>query len=71
MSKQNEKLPAKTCYSHIGGKLGSLLMEQFIHKGWIAKEKLSDKAFYITDKGKKEFEKLGIDLSQIKPEAKD
>lgn len=29
--------PAKSCYEHIGGKLGQLLLEQFIEKGWITK----------------------------------
>ncbi|MEL1242913.1 ArsR family transcriptional regulator [Flavobacterium sp. DGU11] len=60
--------PAKTCYSHLGGKLGALLLEQFIEKGWIAKEEQSAKHYFITAKGEKEFEKLGVDLSQIKEE---
>jgi len=60
--------PAKMCYEHIGGKLGQLLVENFTDKGWIAKNKATDKNYYITDLGQKEFEKLGIDLSQIKSE---
>jgi hypothetical protein len=60
--------PAKMCYSHIGGKLGQLLVETFADKGWIAKNNATDKHFYITELGQKEFEKLGIDLSQIKSE---
>ena len=56
------------CYNHIGGKLERLLMETFLDKGWIARDKPSDKQFHITDKGKKEFTKLGVDLSQIKSE---
>jgi len=60
--------PAKMCYEHIGGKLGQLLVENFTDKGWIAKNKPTDKHFYITDLGQKEFEKLGIDLTQIKEE---
>ncbi|WP_281309992.1 ArsR family transcriptional regulator [Flavobacterium flavigenum] len=66
--KQTKKKPAKTCYNHIGGKLGTLLFDQFISKGWIEKEKFSDKHFFITEKGEKEFTKLGIDLSQIQSE---
>lgn len=62
------KKPAKTCYNHIGGKLGALLFEQFIDKEWIAKDKSSDKHFFITDKGHIEFTKLGLDLSKIKSE---
>jgi DNA-binding PadR family transcriptional regulator len=60
--------PAKMCYSHIGGKLGQLLAETFVDKGWIAKNKPTDKHFYITELGQKEFKKLGIDTSQIKSE---
>lgn len=61
-----EKKQVKLCYEHIGGKLGSLLLEQFILKGWLSKEKGGDKYFSITDKGLTGFTKLGIDLSQIK-----
>lgn len=60
--------PAKLCFEHIGGKLGELLLETFIEKKWIAKENPINKHFYITEKGQKEFTKMGIDLSQIKPE---
>ncbi|ANH81089.1 ArsR family transcriptional regulator [Niabella ginsenosidivorans] len=67
MSKISKK-PAKLCYTHIGGKLGSLLLEKFIQDKWLAKDNPADKHFYITDKGQKEFAKLGIDVSQIKSE---
>lgn len=60
--------PAKTCYSHIGGKLGELLLDVFTEKEWIAKKHQNDKHYYITLKGKKAFEKLGVDVSQIKDE---
>ncbi|MFN0256802.1 ArsR family transcriptional regulator [Pedobacter ureilyticus] len=63
--KATEKKTAKLCYEHIGGKLGNLLLEKFVEKGWLAKENLRDKNFYITEKGTKEFSKLGIDLSLI------
>jgi hypothetical protein len=64
----SNKLPAKTCYSHIGGRLGLLLFEKFVEKGWIEKENSKAKHFYITDKGQKEFSKLGIGLTLIKKE---
>lgn len=69
MENQKTIKPAKKCYEHIGGKLGELLLETFIDKKWIAKKESSDKHFYITELGEKEFSKLGIDLSQIKSEA--
>lgn len=60
--------PVKMCYEHVGGKLGKLLLETFADKGWIAKNKPADKHFHITALGEKEFEKIGVDLSQIKSE---
>jgi DNA-binding PadR family transcriptional regulator len=68
MSKLTDKKPAKLCYTHIGGKLGTLLLDKFIENDWLAKDKPTDKHFYITDKGQKGFTKLGIDVSQIKSE---
>lgn len=66
MTKVYDEKPAKVCYEHIGGRLGKLLLEQFISKGWLAKNNSTDKQYYITEKGVLEFTKLGIDLSQIK-----
>jgi predicted transcriptional regulator len=68
MKRNNDIKPAKMCFGHIGGKLGIMLMETFADKGWIAKDKPTDKHFHITDKGQEEFTKLGLDLSQIKSE---
>lgn len=70
MSKEEKIKPAKTCFGHLGGKLGIMLMENFADKGWIAKENATDKHFYITELGQKELTKLGLDLSQIKSETK-
>jgi len=68
MSKSNDRKPAKICYEHIGGKLGQLLLEQFVDKGWIAKDSPADRNYYITEQGQIEFTKLGLNLSLIKPE---
>ncbi|MDR6486586.1 putative transcriptional regulator [Chryseobacterium vietnamense] len=68
MNKSTGRKPAKVCYEHIGGKLGQLLLEQFVDKGWIAKENPADRNYYITEKGQEEFTKMGLDLSQIKTE---
>jgi len=68
MNKQTNRKPAKLCYTHLGGKLGTLLLDKFVENNWLAKEKPTDKHFYITEKGHKEFTKLGIDVSQIKSE---
>lgn len=68
MNKLTGRKPAKACYEHIGGKLGQLLLEQFIEKGWIARDHPADRHYYITDKGTEELTKLGLDLSKIKTE---
>jgi DNA-binding PadR family transcriptional regulator len=68
MNTSTGRKPAKVCYEHIGGKLGQLLLEQFVEKGWIAKDSPANKHYYITEKGKEEFTKMGLDLSQIKTE---
>ena len=67
-SKTSKIKPAKMCYEHIGGKLGQLLAITFAEKGWIAKKNPTDKHFYITEIGLKEFAKLGVDISEIKLE---
>jgi hypothetical protein len=66
LNKKN--LPAKLCFSHIGGKLGQLLLDTFIEKGWIKPSDRKGKHFVITEAGKKGFKKMGLDLSQIKEE---
>jgi hypothetical protein len=68
MAKQTDQIPAKMCYSHIGGKLGTLLMETFMDKGWLQKGADDDKHFQVTPKGEREFRKIGVDISQIKTE---
>ena len=68
MTKQTGKKLVKTCTTHIGGTFGRLLLEQFVKNNWIAKDKPADKYYHITEKGEKEFTKLGVDLSQIKSE---
>lgn len=68
MIKKTTVKPAKTCYDHLGGKLGTMLLEMYIHQGWIQKLNPDDKHFFITEKGKIEFTKLGLDLSEIKSE---
>ncbi|UQB69341.1 ArsR family transcriptional regulator [Epilithonimonas zeae] len=66
MSEKQNKKPVKLCYEHIGGKLGELLLERFIAKGWIEKADPKEKNYLITAIGEIEFAKLGIDLSKIK-----
>ncbi|HEX3025503.1 MAG TPA: hypothetical protein VHP12_09845 [Chitinophagaceae bacterium] len=65
----NKKLiPAKLCYSHIGGRLGGLLTKHYINKGWIKQVENNERLYYVTPKGKKAFTEMGIDLSLIPEE---
>lgn len=66
MNKKDKLKPAKLCYEHIGGKLGQLLLEALITKGWLAKKDPTSKNFYITELGESQLKAFGIDLSQIK-----
>lgn len=66
--KKDSIIPAKSCYDHLGGKLGELLLKSFIANDWIKKDPHTDKNYHVTETGKKGFEALGIDLSLIKPE---
>lgn len=55
---------AKMCFSHIGGKLGTRLMDRFEEMGWI-KPDTETKHFRITPKGEKGFHELGVDTSDL------
>ena len=61
-------LPVKLCYSHVGGRLGSLLTELYLEKGWIKQTEENERMYYITPKGKKSFTDMGVDLSLIPEE---
>lgn len=67
MNEVTVKKHAKLCYEHVGGKLGELLLQNFIAKGWLVKDELNKKEFLITEKGTKGFLELGINLAQLKP----
>ncbi len=45
--------PSKLRYTQIGGKLGGLLTEIFIGKGWVKRSDKNGKGWYITERGRK------------------
>lgn len=53
---------ARTCYDHIAGKIGVLLHNSFKKQRWIS----GNEEYDLTSEGKKEFEKLGIDVESIR-----
>lgn len=62
----NRLRAARTCYDHLAGTLGVLLHDRFQALGWIsAGPKNNRTAYDVTQRGVKEFEKLGIDISAI------
>ncbi len=67
-TKKTTVKPVKTCYDHIGGKLGTMFLEMCIQQQWIQKADPAAKHFFITEKGQEGFTALGLDLSQITSE---
>ncbi len=61
-------VPVKMCYSHVGGRLGNLLAETFVTKGWIKQAEGNERLYHVTTKGKKAFKDMGVDLSLIPEE---
>lgn len=58
---------ARTCYDHIAGRLGVQLHDFFKKARWIAVSATKGESDYeVTPKGTKEFEVLGIDLSEAR-----
>lgn len=49
----SKAIPVKLCYSHIGGRLGSMLTEHYIEKGWIKQLVENEWLYHVTQKVKK------------------
>ena len=58
-------LTARSCYGHLGGKLGNRLFERLIELGWFELEEGRATVYKVTEKGYGELAKLGIDLDPI------
>ncbi|CAI6082321.1 hypothetical protein PAECIP112173_03520 [Paenibacillus sp. JJ-100] len=59
---------ARTCYSHLAGKLGTSLCEAFLKRGYLSEQENNahSKEFLITEEGEQWFTTFGIQL-QLKP----
>lgn len=53
---------ARTCYDHIAGRVGVLLHNSFQKLRWLS----GNDEYDLTPQGKKEFERLGIDIESIR-----
>lgn len=59
--KNQQPLTARSCYGHLGGKLGNLLFERMLELGWLVKSEGKSTVYEITEKGVSELFRLGID----------
>jgi predicted transcriptional regulator len=59
---KGKKMKGRKCYDHLGGKLGALLLNNLLEKNWIELEEDKTTVYIITEKGKKEFKKMGIEI---------
>lgn len=53
---------ARSCYGHLGGKLGNRLFERLIELGWFELEEGKSTVYKITGKGYEELTRLGVNL---------
>lgn len=53
---------ARSCYGHLGGKLGNRLFERLIELGWFEREANKLTVYRITEKGMQALEGLGVSL---------
>ena len=54
-------LKAKSCYGHLGGTLGNRLFERLLELNWFEQEEDTATVYRLTETGKQEFVRLGVD----------
>lgn len=57
-----KKFKARTCYGHLGGKIGNRLFERLVELNWFQPEEGRSTVYVLTEKGHKELAKLGVQL---------
>lgn len=55
-------LKAKACYGHLGGTLGNRMFERLLELNWFEREENTATVYRLTETGKEEFARLGIDF---------
>lgn len=50
----------RCCYDHLGGKLGKLMLDLYLREGWIAPEEGKTTVYRVTEKGRAQFEAMGL-----------
>lgn len=61
-TKGKPKMKGRKCYDHLGGKLGTRILERLIELDWIKLEEGKSTVYEITEKGYEELAKLGVNL---------
>lgn len=63
MNKESLKaVKGRKCYDHLGGKLGNLIFERLVELEWIRLEEGKSTVYGVTEKGREELGKLGVNL---------
>jgi hypothetical protein len=57
-------LDGKRCYGHLGGTLGVRLFERLIELGWFTQKEGTTTVYEVTDLGKVELGRLGVDVER-------
>jgi predicted transcriptional regulator len=58
--KDDVRPTAKSCFGHLGGKLGSRLFERLIELEWFELKEGKSTVYTVTEKGCAELAKLGV-----------
>ncbi|MDI6794355.1 MAG: ArsR family transcriptional regulator [bacterium] len=67
--KKGYRLPrVGKCFDHLGGRLAPLLFEKLLELKWIVPKEGKKTVFEITAIGRREFDRLGVDLSKLEEE---
>jgi len=61
---RSKKPTGRRCYDHLGGRLGSELLEFYLGQGWIELDEGKSTVYVITEKGYEEFRKMGLNIEK-------
>lgn len=50
----------RRCYDHLGGRLGALLLDLYVREGWIELKEGKSTTYRVTEKGRAQFEAMGL-----------
>jgi hypothetical protein len=56
----SKKMTGRKCYDHLGGRLGTELLNFYLSQEWIELDEGKTTVYVITEKGYKEFKKMGL-----------